>query len=113
MRRGLMHWHNRYNVATLQRAGAVEFKSEAEAIEKTTAAGPGGSASTSGPPRRWGRLNSSAEASADAPIPSRRCPILTKAGITGFRGLDRRHVLTTRRDGAITFAATSTGVIAL
>src|SRR6266536_2300495 len=32
-RRGLMHWHNRYNVATLQRAGAVAFKSEDEAIE--------------------------------------------------------------------------------
>src|SRR5690349_3017652 len=44
-RRGLMHWHNRYNVATLQRAGAVAFKSEDEAIEKTTAAGPGGSTS--------------------------------------------------------------------
>src|SRR5262249_17791294 len=49
-RRGLMHWHNRYNVATLQRAGAVAFKSEDEAIEKTTAAGPGGSAAVIGTP---------------------------------------------------------------
>jgi limonene 1,2-monooxygenase len=49
-RRGLMHWHNRYNVATLQRAGAVAFKSEDEAIEKTTAAGPGGSTSVIGTP---------------------------------------------------------------
>ncbi len=34
-------------------------------------------------------------------------------GITGFRGQDQRHVLTTRRDGAITFSTTPTGVIAL
>ncbi len=49
-RRGLMHWHNRYSVATLQRPGAVAFKSEDEAVEKTTAAGPGGSTSVIGTP---------------------------------------------------------------
>src|SRR5215831_747926 len=49
-RRGLMHWHNRYNVATLQRPGAVAFQSEDEAVEKTTAAGPGGSTSVIGTP---------------------------------------------------------------
>jgi limonene 1,2-monooxygenase len=49
-RRGLMHWHNRYSVATLQRPGAVAFKSEDEAVEKTTAAGPAGSTSVIGTP---------------------------------------------------------------
>ena len=49
-RRGLMHWHNRYSVATLQRPGAEAFKSEDEAVEKTTASGPGGSTSVIGTP---------------------------------------------------------------
>jgi limonene 1,2-monooxygenase len=45
-----MHWHNRYNVATLQRAGSVAFTSEDDAIEKTTSSGPGGSAAVIGTP---------------------------------------------------------------
>ncbi|MBM3650134.1 MAG: LLM class flavin-dependent oxidoreductase [Alphaproteobacteria bacterium] len=42
-RHGLMHWHNRYIVATLQRPGAVAFKSPDDAIEQT-AFGPGSAA---------------------------------------------------------------------
>jgi beta-lactamase superfamily II metal-dependent hydrolase len=35
------------------------------------------------------------------------------SGVTNFRGQDRRHVLTTRRDGAITFVTSATGVTVL
>ena len=47
--RGLMHWHNDYNVKTLQRPGLEPFKSIDEALEKT-AGGVGISASTIGTP---------------------------------------------------------------
>src|SRR5262249_46852249 len=33
--KGLMRWHNEYNVATLQRPGAVAYSSPEDAIEKT------------------------------------------------------------------------------
>ncbi len=46
---GLMHWHNEYNVKTLQRPGLEPFKSIDEALEKT-AGGVGISASTIGTP---------------------------------------------------------------
>jgi limonene 1,2-monooxygenase len=46
---GLMHWHNEYNVETLQRPGLEPFKSIDEALEKT-AGGVGISASTIGTP---------------------------------------------------------------
>jgi limonene 1,2-monooxygenase len=47
-RHGLMRWHNQYIVATLQRKGAVAFKSPEEAVEQTAFAP--GSASVIGTP---------------------------------------------------------------
>ncbi|MBS0527258.1 MAG: LLM class flavin-dependent oxidoreductase [Proteobacteria bacterium] len=47
-RHGLMRWHNKYIVATLQRPGAVAFESPDEAVEKTALAP--GSASVIGTP---------------------------------------------------------------
>jgi limonene 1,2-monooxygenase len=45
---GLMHWHNEYNVGTLQRPGLQPFTSPEDAVEKT--AGGEGAASTIGTP---------------------------------------------------------------